>query len=77
MNRLFKTFELGATVSVYDQEDKAVDFDLDYDGTDLDIRVTIPRNDKLITELLNRHPELREELELLKNEIELKEICVS
>lgn len=75
MNRLFKTFELGATVSVYDQDDKAVDFDLDYDGTDLEIRVTMPRNNEIVSEIIDRHPELRKELELLKNDFELKGDC--
>lgn len=48
--------------------------DVEYCGSLISITIPIPQvKDALFNALLERHPEMRQELELLANDIELKE----
>ena len=60
-------------VTIKDQEgNDFTDFVVDFDG-DIKIEICIPQiKGALFKTLLERHPEMREELELIVNEIQLK-----
>ena len=61
-----------------DQFGNEINADVDNNGGyTIEVQVHIPQfGEEFYRTLCARHPELREELELLKNDIELKEKCV-
>lgn len=76
--RITAEMDIDVIVEVTDQFGNEINADVDNDGGDtITVQVYIPQfSEEFYRTLCSRHPELREELELLKNEIELKENCV-
>ena len=62
-------------VEIKDQFNNEIYYaDVGYCGSLISIKIPIPQvKDALFNALLERHPEMRQELELLANEIQLKE----
>ena len=62
-------------VEIKDQFNNEIYYaDVKYCGSLISIKIPIPQvKDALFNALLERHPEMRQELELLANEIQLKE----